>query len=136
MFFAMHSDRTISFIGNLEEVQDLIDSDDTDPAILAQCPEAPTFSRVFYPVKFPVLLTNNLLRFGFLVVMVMFLLMLLLCHCCKCSSNHILIIDYHGFLLFFLLSFFVGSSSFSSSLYSSHSSCIPTNSISFNKDSR
>ncbi|KAK8795930.1 hypothetical protein WA171_003896, partial [Blastocystis sp. BT1] len=50
MFFAMHSDRTISFIGNLEEVQDLIDSDDTDPAILAQCPEAPTFSRVFYPV--------------------------------------------------------------------------------------
>ena len=103
MFFAMHSDRTISFIGNLEEVQDLIDSDDTDPAILAQCPEAPTFSRVFYPVKFPVLLTNNLLRFGFLVVMVMFLLMLLLCHCCKCSSNHILIIDYHGFLLFLLL---------------------------------
>ena len=54
MFFAMHSDRTISFIGNLEEVQDLIDADDTDPALLAQCPDAPTFSRVFYPVKFSV----------------------------------------------------------------------------------
>ena len=136
MFFALHPDRTISFIGNLEEVQDLIDSDDTDPAILAQCPEAPTFARVFYPVKCSGLLTNNPLRFGLLVVMMMLLLKLLLRHCSKCSSNNILIIYYRNLLLVFLLFLLCRFAVILIVALLSYYPYIPTNSISFNRDSR
>ena len=32
----MNADRTLTFLGDLEKVQDLMDADDTDPALLAQ----------------------------------------------------------------------------------------------------
>ncbi|KAK8792567.1 hypothetical protein WA588_005059, partial [Blastocystis sp. NMH] len=51
LFFAMNADRTLTFLGDLEKVQDLMDADDTDPALLAQYPDVPTFKRFFYPVK-------------------------------------------------------------------------------------
>ena len=51
LFFAINADRTLTFLGDLEKVQDLMDADDTDPALLAQYPDVPTFKRFFYPVK-------------------------------------------------------------------------------------
>ena len=36
----MNADRTLTFLGDLEKVQDLMDADDTDPALLAQYPRS------------------------------------------------------------------------------------------------
>lgn len=69
----MNMDRTLTFLGDLEKVQDLIDADDTDPALLAQYPDVPTFKRYFYPVKWACLLTNT--RRLLLVVTVVLLLL-------------------------------------------------------------
>ena len=73
----MNADRTLTFLGDLEKVQDLMDADDTDPALLAQYPDVPTFKRFFYPVKWSCLLTNTR-RLLLVVTVVLFLLLLLL----------------------------------------------------------
>ena len=46
-YFALHPDRSIVFLGHVQEVQKLIDEEDVSPEVLAHHPELPTFSRCF-----------------------------------------------------------------------------------------
>lgn len=148
----MNVDRTLTFLGDLGKVQDLIDADDTDPVLLAQYPDIPTFKRYFYPVKWVCLLTNTrrlllvvtvvlllLARLlSFLVVaMLLLLLLLLLVHRRKGGGGELFVV--HGGLgllgLVVLLLLPDGLVVLVVAL-ESQSALVPTNSISLSSDSR
>ena len=43
----MRNDKTISFIGNWDQIQDLLDAESIDKALLEQHPEIMTLSKYF-----------------------------------------------------------------------------------------
>ena len=88
----MNADRTLTFLGDLEKVQDLMDADDTDPALLAQYPDVPTFKRFFYPVKWSCLLTNTRRLLLVVTVVLLLLLLLLLGHRGEGGGGELLIV--------------------------------------------
>ena len=47
LLFSMKKDRTITFVGNWDRIQDLLDADRLDPAILQQHPNIMTLSKFF-----------------------------------------------------------------------------------------
>lgn len=47
LLFVMRNDKTISFIGNWDQIQDLLDAESIDKSLLEQHPEIMTLSKFF-----------------------------------------------------------------------------------------
>lgn len=47
LLFVMRNDKTISFIGNWDQIQDLLDAESIDKSLLEQHPEIMTLSKYF-----------------------------------------------------------------------------------------